>query len=72
VTGTLVVTDLASGTMALRLTDGNVIAADVSSANVITSAGTAATLSSLTPGDRLQLYGQYSGNQFVATLIIRL
>lgn len=72
VTGTLVVTDLTSGTMALRLTDGNVIAADVSSANVITSAGTAATLSSLTPGDRLQLYGQYSGNQFVATLIIQL
>lgn len=72
VSGTLLVLDTRTNILALQLTDGSVITADVSAASVVTSAGTASSLSGLVPGDKLQLYGQYSGSQFVATLVVRL
>ena len=70
--GALLVADSRTNTMALQLSDGSVITADVSAASIMTSSGAAVSLSSLLPGDQLQLYGQYSGTQFIATLVIKL
>lgn len=72
VSGTLLVLDTRTNILALQQSDGSVVTADVSAASVVTSAGAAASLGGLVPGDKLQLYGQYSGSQFVATLVVRL
>ena len=70
--GTLLVADSRTNTMALQLPDGSVVTADVSAASIMTSGGATVGLNDLLPGNRLQLYGQYSGAQFVATLVIKL
>ena len=70
--GTLLVADSRTNTMALQLPDGSVVTADVSAASIMTSGGATVGLNDLLPGNRLQLYGQYSGAQFAATLVIKL
>ena len=70
--GTLLVADSRTNTMALQLPDGSVVTADVSVASLMTSGGATVGLNDLLPGNRLQLYGQYSGAQFAATLVIKL
>ena len=59
-------------TLRLRLSDGGTLTADVSRAGFFTADGLSTSLRRLEKGDQVQLFGDYSGNRFVATLVILL
>ena len=72
ITGSVLVTNTSDKTIMLSLEDGSVVTADVNGASFVTITGSSTSLSKLAAGDRLQLYGQYSGNFFAATLVVKL
>ena len=69
---TVLVTNTREKTMMVQLSDGTAITVDVSDALFITSGGSSSSLSRLETGDRVELYGQYAGASFAATLVIQL
>ena len=69
---TVLVTNTREKTMMVQLSDGTAITVDVSDALFITSGGGSSSLSKLESGDRVELYGQYAGAGFAATLVIKL
>ena len=72
ISATVLVTNTKEKTMLVQLSNGDAITVDVSDASFITSGGGSSSLSKLESQDRVQLYGQYSGATFVATLVIQL
>ena len=72
ITGSVLVTNSTDKTIMLQLEDGSVVTADVDDASFVTITGSSTSLSKLAAEDRIQLYGQYSGNLFVATLVVKL
>ena len=72
ISATVLVTNTKEKTMLVQLSNGDAITVDVSDASFITSGGSSSSLSKLESQDRVQLYGQYSGAAFVATLVIQL
>ena len=71
-TVTVLVVNTKEKTMMVQLANETAITVDVSDASFITSGGGSSSLSKLESQDRVQLYGQYSGAAFVATLVIQL
>lgn len=69
---TILVTNTRDKTMMVQLSDGTAITVDVSDALFLTSGGSSSSLSRLATGDRVELYGQYKGAAFAATLVIQL
>lgn len=72
ITGTVLVTNTSDKTMMLSLDDGSVVTADVDGASFVTITGSSYSLNKLKAEDRVQLYGQYSGSVFAATLVVKL
>ena len=72
ITGSVLVTNSTDKTIMLQLEDGSVVTADVDDASFVTITGSSTSLSKLEAGDRVQLYGQYSGSLFAATLVVKL
>ena len=72
ISATVLVTNTKEKTMLVQLSNGEAITVDVSDASFITSGGGSSSLGKLESQDRVQLYGQYSGAAFVATLVIQL
>ena len=72
ISATVLVTNTKEKTMLVQIDGSTVITVDVSDASFITSAGSSTSLGRLENPDRVQLYGQYSGATFVATLVIQL
>ena len=72
ITGSVLVTNSTDKTIMLQLEDGSVVTADVDDASFVTITGSSTSLSKLAAGDRVQLYGQYSGSLFAATLVVKL
>lgn len=72
ISGTVLVTNTTDKTLMLSLDDGSVVTADVEEASFVTITGSSTSLSKLQAEDRVQLYGQYSGSVFAATLVVRL
>ena len=70
--GTVLVPNTKEKTLMVQLTDGNVLTVDVSDASFMSTSGSSTNLSKLEVGDRVQLFGGYSGAQFVATLVLLL
>ena len=56
----------------IQQADGTPITVDVSRASFLTANGAATYLEALTVNDEVQIYGSYSGANFVATLVIVL
>ena len=71
-TGTVLVANNNDKTLMLQLENGTVLTADVSGAQFIGADGSSVYLSKLVAGDRVQLFGSYSGAKFVATLVLKL
>ena len=71
-TGTVLVANNNDKTLMLQLENGTVLTADVSGAQFIGADGSSVYLSKLVTGDRVQLFGSYSGAKFVATLVLKL
>lgn len=69
---TVLVTNTREKTMMVQLSDGTAITVDVSDALFITSGGGSSSLSKLETGDQVEIYGQYAGATFAATLVIQL
>ena len=70
--GAVLEADTRAETLRIRLSDGGSLTADVSGAGFLTADGGTTSLRRLEEGDRVQLFGDYSGNRFVATLVILL
>ena len=70
--GTVLVPNTKDKTLMVQLTDGNVLTADVSDASFMSASGSSTSLRQLEAGDRVQLFGDYKGAQFVATLVLKL
>mgnify|MGYP000010880254 FL=1 len=70
--GTVLVPNTKDKTLMVQLTDGNVLTADVSDASFMSASGSSTSLRQLEVGDRVQLFGDYKGAQFVATLVLKL
>ena len=70
--GTVLETDTRDETLRVRLSDGGTLTVDVSGASFLTADGGSTSLRRLSEDDRVQLFGDYSGNRFVATLVILL
>lgn len=71
-TGTVLVANNNDKTLMLQLENGTVLTADVSGTQFIGADGSSVYLSKLVAGDRVQLFGSYSGAKFVATLVLKL
>ena len=71
-TGTVLLVNTAEQTIMLQLEDDSFVVVYLEGAGFVTAAGSAWGLSQVKPGDSVQVYGQYSGSAFVATLVIRL
>ena len=69
---TVLLVNTREGTMMVQLTDGSAITVDVTGAGFVTAAGGSSSLSQLVNGDQVQIYGQYMGGSFKATLVVRL
>ena len=52
--------------------DDSFVVVYLEGAGFVTAAGSAWGLSQVKPGDSVQVYGQYSGSVFAATLVVRL
>ena len=72
ISATVLVTNTKEKTILVQLSNGEAITVDVSDASFITSGGGSSSLGKLESQDRVQLYGQYSGAAFVATMVIQL
>ena len=72
ITGSVLVVNTKDDTLMISLEDGTPLTVDVEDASFVTISGSSTSLSKLAAGDRVQLYGQYSGNLFVATLVVKL
>ena len=70
--GSVLVANTKDQTLILQLEDGNVITADVSKANFVDAGGGSLYLSRLVTGDRVQLFGSYTGARFTATLVLKV
>ena len=70
--GTVLEVDAGAGTLRLRLTDGSTLTVDASQAGVLTADGRSISLRRLAEDDLVQVFGDYSGNRFTATLVIQL
>ena len=70
--GAVLEADTRAETLRIRLSDGGSLTADVSRAGFLTADGGTTSLRRLEEDDRVQLFGDYSGNRFVATLVILL
>ena len=71
VTGTVLVTNTKDETLMISLEDGTPLTVDVSDASFVSTSGSSYSLSKLKADDRVQIYGQYSGNRFAATLVVK-
>ena len=71
VTGTVLVTNTKDETLMISLEDGTPLTVDVSDASFVSTSGSSYSLSKLKAEDRVQIYGQYSGNRFAATLVVK-
>ena len=69
-TGSVLVPDAWNQTLMIRLEDGSAVTVDVSKAMFLLGSGWTITLNDLDPGDAVEIYGSYSGAQFVATLVV--
>lgn len=69
---TVLLPNAADRTLMVQLESGAVLTVDVSRASFMSSAGSGLALSSLAVGDSVQIYGNYSGSKFVATLVLKL
>ena len=72
ITGSVLVVNTKDDTLMISLEDGTPLTVDVEDASFVTISGSSTSLSKLAAEDRIQLYGQYSGNLFVATLVVKL
>ena len=70
--GTVLEVDAGAGTLRLRLTDGSTLTVDASQAGVLTADGRSISLRRLAEDDLVQVFGDYSGSRFTATLVIQL
>ena len=59
-------------TLMVQLENGTVLTVDVSRSSFVSSAGSGISLGNLKAGDSVQIYGNYSGTKFVATLVLKL
>ena len=71
-TGTITEIDTKMDLLTVRLEDGSKVSVDVYDARLITSSGSSTKLDRLEEGDRVQAYGQYHKDQFIATLVVIL
>ena len=70
--GTVLSLDSVAGTILFMLTDNTLVTVRVpSTASIISTTGGSVLLGSLKAGNLLTIYGNYSGAEFVATVIIR-
>ena len=69
---TVLLPNASDGTLMVQLENGTVLTVDVSKASVVSTAGGGMTLNSLKVGDSVQIYGNYSGSKFMATLVLKL
>ena len=72
ITATVLLTNTKEKTMMIQLTNGSAITVDVSDAGFVTAAGGSTSLNLMMEGDKVQLYGQYVGATFKATLVVRM
>lgn len=72
ITGSVLVVNTKEKTMMISLEDGTPLTVDVDDASFVTISGSSTSLSKLAAGDRVQLYGQYYGSVFTATLVVKL
>ena len=70
--GTVLVPSVKEESLMIQQADGTPITVDVSRASFLTANGAATYLEALTVNDEVQIYGSYSGANFVATLVIVL
>ena len=56
----------------ISLEDGTPLTVDVEDASFVTISGSSTSLNKLAAGDQVQIYGQYSGSLFAATLVVKL
>lgn len=71
--GMVLVVNLTDNTLMIQPDNGGTpITADVTKAGIISSTGTGISLGSLKAGDSVQIFGNYSGSKFVATLVLKL
>lgn len=76
ITGMVYTVTNTTGTKAMTIliegrTDPVTVDLRTSGASIVSSTGTALSLSSLKTGDQVDVYGSYNGSTFVATLVIR-
>lgn len=69
---TVLLPNVTDRTLMVQLENGSVLTVDVSNASVVSTAGGGMALSSLKVGDSVQIYGNYSGSKFMATLVLKL
>ena len=69
---TVLLPNVTDRTLMVQLQNGSVLTVDVSNASVVSTAGGGMALSSLKVGDSVQIYGNYSGSKFMATLVLKL
>ena len=70
--GVVLEVDTGRETMLLRLTDGGTLTVDAGEASFLTADGRSTSLRRLKEDDRVQVFGDYSGGDFSATLVILL
>ena len=72
ITGSVLVVNTKDDTLMISLEDGTPLTVDVEDASFVTISGSSTSLNKLAAGDQVQIYGQYSGSLFAATLVVKL
>ncbi|WP_130869707.1 S-layer homology domain-containing protein [Intestinimonas massiliensis (ex Afouda et al. 2020)] len=71
-TGKVLLTNSSAKTLMIQPDNGNTLTIDVSDASFVTASGGSTSLGGLKAGDSVQIYGSYSGGEFVATLVVKM
>ena len=72
-TGSVLLVSTKDKTILLQLSSGgDPLTVDVSNAEFVTAAGGSSSLSSLSYGNQVQVYGSYTSGKFVVTLVVKL
>lgn len=71
-TGKVLLANSSAKTLMIQPDNGNTLTIDVSDASFVTASGGSTSLGGLKAGDSVQIYGSYSGGEFVATLVVKM
>ena len=70
--GTVLLVNTSAKTLMIQPDNGTPLTVDVSDASFVTASGSSTSLGRLVAGDAVQIYGSYSGGEFVATLVVKM